>query len=65
MTKYYKDKSKENKPVFVWIDFNGNLKGVYNEILDAQDDKEKSDCGGIIISTYPIKARERKTINFL
>jgi hypothetical protein len=65
MTKYYIDKTKEKQPVIVWINKEGQFKGVYREVLDAQHDMEESGEGGVIISTTIIKPRDRKTYPFL
>ena len=65
MTKYFVDKTREKQPVIVWINKDGQFKGVYREALDAQRDMEESGEGGYIVSTAIIKPRERKTYPFL
>lgn len=65
MTKYYVDKTKEKNTVIVWINKDGQLKGVYRECLDAQSDMEQSGEGGIIYSMPIIKQRKRQTPNFI
>lgn len=63
--KYYVDKTKTKKPVFILVDITGNIKGVYESCLDAQDDIEKQEKPCAVFQFPVTKERERNKPNFL
>lgn len=63
--KYYVDKTKLKKPIYILVDVSGNIRGVYESCLDAQDDKEKQEKRCVVFQFPVVKERAREKHNFL